>query len=240
MRNFAGHRMAAVTVTFDSERPKAARVNLTVVEDFSAVHAAIDALIADGASGKSDALGAMPFRRAVILPELEQKLGMPKLTWCCNAAADLPPAVADRVARQIPSAGAAESMPLQQFHRYCAVCHSGRDNTPPNFLSGNQVEIEQSIAQCAARIYFRLAMNDLADLKRIKSIMPPARIGRSPDNEQFQADLIAIKNYVAQLLAERGEKLPRLNGGYADLPPCDGRQPKGLPVLRNAATATVH
>ena len=65
-----------------------AHATATVAEDFTPVEAALGALQEQG----SDALSALPLRRAAVMPALFERLGAEPIAWCCLDDAGMPPA----------------------------------------------------------------------------------------------------------------------------------------------------
>jgi hypothetical protein len=74
----------------DDRRTSAGQGTVTVVQDFSPVHAAIAGMARDGLDGKLDALAGRPFRRASAMPALYARLGMKPLAWCCLDETGMP------------------------------------------------------------------------------------------------------------------------------------------------------
>jgi len=202
---------------------------LTVIEDFPAVAALLDG-VADG-GGAGDALSAHPFRRAAVLDAVHAGLGMAALRTCCTDSERLPPAAVDehpddRVLRQAAAQGAAEAE--QGFYRYCALCHQTHDRTPPNFLHGTSAQVRDHLAQCAERLYVRLAMWDQPPYARTKTPMPPVpaleELGLSPAVWPDSAELAGLQRYVADLLRSQTGREPLLEElearGYENLRTC--------------------
>ena len=74
------------------ERVWEGEVDITVMDDFAPVLAAISQLEFSSRRGNSDALSSLPFRRAAIMPALFAPLGRAVQPWCClEAASMLPP-----------------------------------------------------------------------------------------------------------------------------------------------------
>jgi hypothetical protein len=204
---------------------------LTIVEDFPVVHDAIDRLATLTAAGRSDVLGAAPFRRATVLGALEAELGMAPLRWCCVEAAGLPPAAREA----LPEADPRADEVVRLFDWYCARCHRSRDAFPPGFLSGSAEEVRANLAQCAERIAFRLRMWALSPAARPKTPMPPPHafpdltepLSASP----HRAGLHALTQHATAMAEARPGRAPLpdlLAREYETLRPCtptEGRPP---------------
>ena len=82
-----------------SERVMAGEVDLTVMDDFAPLRAAIAELERSSRRGDSDTLSSMPFRRAAIMPALFAQLGIAAPPWCCLEAASM---LAPRLEAEVP------------------------------------------------------------------------------------------------------------------------------------------
>jgi len=205
------------------------RAVLTVVEDFAAVAARLDALADGGDAG--DALSSRPFRRPAVLEALHAGLGMGELRTCCEDGSALPPAAVDEhpddgVLRQAAAQGAAQAE--QGFYRYCALCHQTNDRSPPNFLRGTATQVRDNLGQCAERLYVRLAMWGRPGDARSKTPMPPVHaleeLGVSPVTWPESPELAGLRRYVAGVLQSQTGKPPVLEElearGYENLRTC--------------------
>ena len=72
-----------------SERVFVGEVDITVMDDFAPVLAAISQLEFSSRHGNSDALSSLPFRRAAIIPALFAHLGRAIQPGCCPEAASV-------------------------------------------------------------------------------------------------------------------------------------------------------
>jgi len=225
----AWHTHRAGTAMADLPPTTDAQAVLTVMEDFPAVAALLDAS-ADGGDAR-DALSALPFRRAAVLEALQAGLGMTPLSTCCVDDSHLPPAAVDehpddRVLRQAAAQGAAEAE--QGFYRYCSLCHQTNDRSPPNFLHGTSAQVRDNLAQCAERLYVRLAMWGQPPYDRSKTPMPPVpaleELGLSAAYWPDSPELDGLQHYVADLLRSQTGREPVLEElearGYENLRPC--------------------
>ncbi|MGH7230548.1 MAG: hypothetical protein ACREJU_04220 [Nitrospiraceae bacterium] len=208
-------------------------VVVVVLDDFSPVHDAIDAMSHETLAEASDAFARKPFRRAVVMEGLFEHLAMPRLKWCCLDDDGMPAAVADTAANASEAGvgmanGGPDALPaLKPFRRYCAKCHQGEDSFPPNFLHGSPQEVQAQVNHCAQRIFFRLEMWRLRASVRPETPMPPVnalrRLEIAPEQWASHADLAALKNYAAGVL-KIGGALPRLEDlitqGYDNLREC--------------------
>jgi hypothetical protein len=217
------------TTAFDMAQGVEARAVLTIVEDFPALATLLSALADGGESG--DALSARPFRRATVLDALNAGLGMGALRTCCVDAAGLPAAAVDdhpddAVLRRAAAQGVAEAE--QGFYRYCALCHRTNERSPPNFLHGTPGEVRDHLAQCAERLYVRLAMWERPGHARSKTPMPPvpalAELGVNPSAWPESPELAGLQRYVADLLRSQTGRDPVLEElearGYENLRTC--------------------
>lgn len=86
-------------ITIQAESPRTqsatAAATVTVMEDFSPVHEAIDTMARATLAGTSDALARKPFRRARVMETLYDYLQMPRLIWCCLDDREMPPPLTD-------------------------------------------------------------------------------------------------------------------------------------------------
>ena len=181
---------------------------VTVLDDFSPVHHAIDVMARETLTDASDTFGKKPFRRAVVMESLFEHLNMPRLKWCCvNDGGMMPDAVADVAASRpdlsSPLAGdGAETVPaLKSFRQYCAKCHQGEDTFPPNFLHGSPQEVQAQMNHCSERIFFRLEMWRLRAPERPETPMPPSdalrRLDIAPEQWASHADLALLESLAA-------------------------------------------
>ncbi len=203
---------------------------MTVVEDYRVVDRAIDAMTRETLAGESDVFARKPFRRASVMKALSRRLKMPSLIWCCEETHRMPQAVSmtDQAVHD-PAAHDKTFHPVfKALHRYCAECHHEDMPFPPNFLHGSPQQVQQQIDHCAERIFFRLAMWNLAPYARQEAPMPPVtalqRLHLSQEQWATHSDLAVLKDYAAELLKARGDKPPRLEDliaqGYDNLREC--------------------
>jgi hypothetical protein len=201
-------------------RPVEAQVELVVVDDFAPVRQAMDRLLARQASLFDD----VPLVRASLMRALFSELGMPQRSWCCVDDQGMPAAMLDPPG---VDAGAMENPQLQPFFRACAMCHLSRERFPPNFLSGNAVDVERNLRQCAPRMLIRLSAWNIPAEQRVKSPMPPATalavLGTSSHRWAESEELAQLRAYVETLAREDGpapdpDQLSK--GGYEALPRC--------------------
>jgi hypothetical protein len=204
-------KMAGGSSKADSHEKAALRV----AGNFRIVRAAIDQLVNDAIEGKFDGFSSKPFRRAILMSALDERLGMPARDWCCTDDRGMPVPKTGDAPQQNGSdnSKAAQADPaIKLFYRDCVPCHRTPEPTPPNFLFGDSEPVRSALAQCAERIYFRLDMWRLDPEDRPKTPMPPARDFdglRLSEQKSFQtANLDKLKDYVATLLRnEKGQRL---------------------------------
>jgi hypothetical protein len=237
-RRADGNAIKEIAIEVESPRNRSGEGSgsaiLTVMDDFSAVHEAIDAMARATLAGTSDVLARKPFRRARIMEALYDHLQMPRLMWCCLDDHGLPPPLADTDATALdePSRSAdddQETVPaIRSFRRYCATCHQGGDRSPPNFLRGSMKQVQEQVNHCAERIYFRLDMWQLRASDRPETPMPPGtalrRLNLTPERWATHADLAVLKDYAAAILKARDGTAPQLDDllsrGYDNLGEC--------------------
>lgn len=217
-RTPGGDAIVRIDLRWDAEGKGEASV--VMKDDFAPVRAAIVA-----ATGDSAFVAARPFARADVMTALGTALSWPAQPWCCTHADALPPA------QENVDAGSNGDLPpvAEPFKKACVTCHRTPERTPPNFLHGDSQRVAQAIDSCAARIYVRLSMWDVAPGDRQKVPMPPPRAaheGLTPDREYAPKPevLDAIKADVAAILRKRSGAEPELRrmleNGYESLPAC--------------------
>ncbi|MBA3254255.1 MAG: hypothetical protein M3496_14775 [Pseudomonadota bacterium] len=207
------HGMTARTAGGDAierielpRRGKSGVATVTVVEDFAPARAAL---------AKHDWSGA-PLARASV----RATLGLPPINVCCGRGTAVPVASDAVVAAGIPAQATAFVAP-------CAACHRTAESSPPNFLAGDAQRISASLAQCAPRMFVRLAMWQSPAASRAKVPMPPPRasqrgsfsIQATPD-----ASIATLQATVAEWLRAESGQTPdlatMLARGYENLRPC--------------------
>jgi hypothetical protein len=234
-RRADGNAIKEITIQAESPRAQSATAvaTMTLMDDFSPVHEAIDAMARATLAGTSDVLARKPFRRARVMEALYDYLRMPRLIWCCLDDQDMPPPLTDvDETFDGPSFSIEddqETIPaITSFRRYCAKCHQGEDSSPPNFLRGSAKQVQDQVNHCAERIYFRLDMWQLRASDRPETPMPPGtalrRLNLTPERWAAHADLAVLKQYAAAVLQARNGVSPRLDDflvrGYDNLTAC--------------------
>jgi hypothetical protein len=114
------------------------------------------------------------------------------------------------------------------LYQYCATCHLGTEQSPPNFLHGDAKRVDANIKHCAERLYVRLGMWQLPPDARDKSPMPPAAalaaLNTHPADWGRSAELAALQRLAAGLLRSQSGVEPSLAAltarGYETLRPC--------------------
>ena len=184
-----------------------AEATLIVAEDFAPARTAI----ADFAWPDA------PFSRA----RMRAALGLGTAGLCCDDASALEAPREDFEAMP--------PLPPQavEFQRHCAGCHRTAERLPPNFLAGDAERVTASLAQCAPRIFVRLAMWQTPPTGRDKVPMPPPLASRggapwvqtAPDPA-----IVALQGIVAGWLRTETGRAPdvteMLVHGYENLRPC--------------------
>jgi hypothetical protein len=179
---------------------------VTVVEDFAPARSAI---------ARADWPDA-PFSRE----RMRAALGLKPGARCC-ATDRLPPARDDIEPAQ-PVTREAEA-----FVAPCGRCHRTPERTPPNFLAGDRQRVDASLAQCAPRIFVRLAMWQAPEAERAKVPMPPPSAShRGVPQIQSQPDpaIAALQVRAAAWLRAETGRTPDVSAmlarGYENLRPC--------------------
>ena len=185
---------------------------------FVALDGAIERMIND-AAGQS-ALDSPTIRRELLLHALLRSLGMKEADNCCRRSSDPPPAVMDE--DTTTNAGSSPAG-LGLFYDYCARCHATREPFPSNFMYGTMDRVDGKLKHCADRIFFRLAMWDVAPERRPKTPMPPAT-GLTMHAERWMtsADLAAMRDYLAPFVHGKLKQAPEklVSRSYEALPSC--------------------
>jgi len=222
-RRATGERVLGLSLSWSAA---AGAGSIQMVDDFAHLRAAIDAVARRTTAGETDALSEKPFRRARILKDLEAELGLPPLAWCCEDATGLQAPALDGHPRD--QGATAEPVKHEMFLRYCGRCHETAEPFPPNFLHGTPAEVDGKMAQCAERIYFRLAMWQKDGAGRPKTPMPPENalqgLAVSRADWPSHPDLRALRDYVGAMLKAQGGAPLRIESlearGYDDLRVC--------------------
>ncbi|MEE9210539.1 MAG: hypothetical protein V3U23_08800 [Kiloniellales bacterium] len=208
-----------------------ARLVLTVARDFGPIRQAVADLLHAADQGRSDVFSDGPFRRAVVIPALNEALGIAPVPLCCVRDLGFPPLAVEQ-AGIVPTGAAGAPDPFaparHAFAAYCAACHASAAPFPPNFLYGETGPSGDAITQCGERIAFRLAMWDRPEAGRTKSPMPPESWLRGAGLTARQwhdgAALAALRDHVAGLLVltgtSTGQVEMRGQRAYEGLKPC--------------------
>ena len=141
--------------------------SLVTVNDIAPLYTAIDKMIADNITGKSDALTSKPFRRHSLIKSLHENIGMPALTWHQDK-------INESISNQNEPSRFNQSNDFAPFYKHCASCHLTQGNFPPGFLSGSAKDVKQQIRQCAQKIILRLNLWNNKAKDRHISPMPPS------------------------------------------------------------------
>jgi hypothetical protein len=232
-----GNAVAAVRLSapeLGAALPSASRKEFTgageviVLQDFFSVRDAIRTMAHESDNGALDVFSARPFRRAVLLKELYERLGIRVKRWCCADDDGMPaPHVDEPQSQAKPADARQDAQPaIKLFYRYCAACHGLSSPTPPNFLYGELAQVKSALAHCAPRIHFRLEMWRLEPRQRPKSPMPPIhdfqQLHLAQQNNLPAGDIAILKTYAVELL--KNENPAAGHGGvdrrYADLRRC--------------------
>ena len=220
-----GRRLESISLTWEGSEltrdliGSQAHVSFTIVDDFSPIENAIEAMVRETLSGRSDALSAKPFRRQAVVSDLNRHLGMPALKWCCN----LPPVSGDQL--QTPKTITTDA--LQDFQTNCGTCHNTENRYPPGFLYGSNTEVEMRLSDCAPRIFRRLDLWRQPRELWARSPMPPssalALIGHDENTWASSDTLATLAGSIRSLIEKEAGKQAisvLLEVDYDTLPPC--------------------
>jgi hypothetical protein len=220
---------------------------IAVAADFSALRAAIAAMVGQTEKGLSDVFADKPFRRARVMQELHRHLQMPALEWCCLDDRGMPDLTVAMHAHEVESRtddkGQGRDPAIKAFRRYCAACHHEEIPSPPNFMHGTAQQVKEQMDHCAERILMRLNMWQVPETDRPETPMPPVvalqRLKLSPEQWAGHADLALLKSYSAELLTVQDGKQVRWEDlavkGYDNLRACmPPSKPTTISGLSNA------
>jgi hypothetical protein len=181
----------------------AGNATLTVVEDFSASRAAIDAAV------WSDA----PLTRR----QLRSVLGLVPIAE---------PAMTRAPSTETPTTHPLPPMAMP-FMAPCGACHRSSEKSPPNFLTGTAARVSANLRQCAPRMFVRLSMWQQPAAARAKVPMPPPRASRDGGpaiQHEADAGIAELRAAVAEWLRIENGNAPdaaaMLARGYENLRPC--------------------
>ncbi|QDF97996.1 hypothetical protein CJ010_16390 [Azoarcus sp. DD4] len=216
LRSASGEAIRKLVLVPPDAAATTATARLELAADLAPLDAAVDELARATLAGRSDALDALPLRRDAVLPPLLAGLGIKP------PHRPAPPAMP---VLAVPPAARSTPWPaeLQAFVRQCGQCHAADTAFPPAFLRGGDATVRASLAACAPRIAYRLAMNALPPAARPKVPMPPPAAAHAAGFAE-SADLRAMQ---ATLAALSGHPLPATlpDRPYASLAPCAPARP---------------
>ena len=201
---------------------------LNVLDDFSFIDTAINAMENDTLQHNGDALSDKPFRRVSIMSALSKSLILPGGDWCCLDDSGMPEAALDKPGNSETVVVQAAKPELSPFYRYCSLCHRTNQPMPPNFLQGDLTQVENNISHCAERIFFRLSMWQYDESQRSKSPMPPFTalegLGLTYERWKTSDELTQLKHYIADVLTQQTGQAPDINAfiarGFDNLRTC--------------------
>jgi hypothetical protein len=185
---------------------------------YVALDNAIERMLDDPAG--QAALDKPTIQREPLLRALLHALDATDVHPCCQQNSALSPALMDDDDTTNPGSPPVELAP---FYAYCARCHATKEPFPPNFMQGSPTRVEGELKRCADRIYFRLAMWDVAPEQRPKTPMPPATGLNLHDGRwTASAAITSMRAYLAPFvhndLRQAPEKL--VSRSYEALPSC--------------------
>ena len=149
-----------------------ADLTFQTVGDFSFIDQAISRMENQGLAKPGTVFSAQPFSAGYYYSQLlaaMNETGIPG--YCCEHD---PLKLISHKASKRPGAIDLSTATTQQLFQFtCGGCHRTDEPFPPNFLSGNSLQIQRNLKQCAPRIAYRLHMWTLTQKQRKKTPMPP-------------------------------------------------------------------
>lgn len=214
MRLADGNRLSSLKLIWRDDSLRApSRIEIELVRDFQLVEQALEKLLLNHQQGRGNGLDSRPLRRAPLMAELGEALGMASP----GAVVTQAPMQATLTTANMPTGRSpgAESGDLALLHPFCGQCHGRDERNPPGFLAG--ADARERIRQCAPRILARLAAWKLESDEAIVPMPPPATI----DADWHLGDAYQrLLDAVGALLPERAGHAQAMAAGYGALPPC--------------------
>lgn len=102
-----------------------------------------------------------------------------------------------------------ESGALAGFRSHCGICHDSAGLEPPNFLHGDDADVNERLDHCAERIFYRLSMGRTAASRRDKSPMPPPAMLAA---RGLSADTWARSSHLETLIGNISQRIQRQGG----------------------------
>ncbi len=206
-RDTSGQRVVAITIPVS---PIPSPASLQLRDEFNGINTVLDNL----ADKQSEALNDAPIRRSALIPALFSGLGIPTPI----APPKKFPTPQTDLAQEPPKSASI----VTAFRTQCGQCHDTREAFPPNFLSGNDNQVQAQISLCAERIYYRLSMWNVDEASRGRTPMPPPSALQSQGiamSEWVNSNaLIKLRQHASSLLGSRTTGL--LNRPFDSLAPC--------------------
>ena len=153
-----------------------ADLSFVALEDFTIIDEAIGDLRKQGHADSNRVFSGQPFSAGQYLSQLLKAMNASTIpSYCCL---ENPEGLVSIDATNVTDESLNEldlntATTQELFQHICGSCHRSDEPFPPNFLSGNSLQIQHSLKQCAARIAYRLQMWTLAQNQRKKTPMPP-------------------------------------------------------------------
>ncbi|TCV90622.1 hypothetical protein [Sulfurirhabdus autotrophica] len=214
-RDTSGQRVVTITIPV-SQTPSSASLQLR--DEFNGFNTVMDEL----ADKQSEALNDAPIRRSAMIPAIFSGLGIPTLI----ASPKKFPTPQIDLAQELPKT----SSIVTAFRTQCGQCHNTREAFPPNFLNGNEAQVQAQISQCAERIYYRLSMWNVDEAARGRTPMPPTSALQSRGiaiDEWINGNaLTTLRQHASTILGSRTSGLlSRPFDSLAPCPPASGNRP---------------
>jgi hypothetical protein len=188
VRSVSAQRVIAIDVQIT---PTSSHATLQLRDEFGMVDSTLDVMV----RSRAEAL-AGPIRHAALVPALFAGVGIPHHA---AAAQKYSPAQTDIA----PSTGHASNI-VTEFRAHCGLCHDTQEAFPPNFLHGEEAQVQTQLSHCAERIYYRLSMWKVDEAARERTPMPPATAlqmrGISIDAWTHGTALAKLKQHAGLLL----------------------------------------
>jgi len=177
MRMASGDRLHALSLHWQDDSPEQGfKLEIEIARDFERLEKALIDLLLEHRNGTARSLAAGTFRRARLLAELNQVMGLDLVPGdkADNVPAAMSPAYQGNPDRGSLAPGRVLHGDLELLQAVCGNCHGDDTQTPPGFLAG--VDIQSRINQCAPRILARLRAWHDASADAIAPMPPPAAI----------------------------------------------------------------
>ena len=215
MRLADGNRLSSLKLLWQDDSLRApSRLEIELVRDFQLLEQALAKLLQYHDEGRGNSLDSKPLRRATLMSELGEALGLTSPSVKLPQASTRQESLA---AANLPVGRRPDAQPgdLALLHPFCGQCHGSETRNPPGFLAGE--DAHERVRQCAPRILARLAAWQLESDDAIVPMPPPATVDADWNlGESYRRMLDAVE----ALLPAEADEAHVMADEYADLPPC--------------------